>query len=215
MSQLDDFSHFPASASSVQAGLSPSTRILRRLLNQVRHGQLNIVLPSGKSVSAQGTVPGPEANIAIKSWRSLRRLLTGGDIGFAQAYIDGDWETSDLTSVIRFAARNRDTLLSTLRGSRWMRLVHRLGIYSMPIQSAAVVKTSKHTTISVMIFTVTGWILRCFIRRPSGMRKRIHLKLRRKISCSALGKSWRLKAAKNSGNWLWLGRAGGLSGRAW
>lgn len=53
MSQLDDFSHFPASASSVQAGLSPSTRILRRLLNQVRHGQLNIVLPSGKSVSAQ------------------------------------------------------------------------------------------------------------------------------------------------------------------
>ncbi|MBB4096271.1 SAM-dependent methyltransferase [Brucella pecoris] len=127
MSQLDDFSHFPTPASPFHAGLSPSTRILRRLLNQVRHGRLNIVLPSGTSVSAQGTVPGPEANIAIKSWRSLRRLLTGGDIGFAQAYIDGDWETPDLTSVIRFAARNRDTLLSTLRGSRWMRLMHRLG----------------------------------------------------------------------------------------
>lgn len=205
MSQLDDFSHFPTPASPFHAGLSPSTRILRRLLNQVRHGRLNIVLPSGTSVSAQGTVPGPEANIAIKSWRSLRRLLTGGDIGFAQAYIDGDWETPDLTSVIRFAARNRDTLLSTLRGSRWMRLMHRLGHLLNANTKRGSRKTSKRITIWAMTFIVAGWILRCFIHRRSGTKRRPHLKLHRNISCSALEKSWHLRAAKNSGNRLWLG----------
>ncbi|WP_094506765.1 SAM-dependent methyltransferase [Brucella thiophenivorans] len=127
MSQFDETSHFPASASLGRSVLSPSVRLLKRLLNQVRYGRLTLVLPSGQSVVAQGAQPGPEAKIIIKSWRCLRRLLAGGDIGFAQAYIEGDWTSPDLTSVIRFAARNRDTLLSTFRGSPLMRLVHRVG----------------------------------------------------------------------------------------
>ena len=127
MSQSDEFSSFSASASVGRSTLRPSVRVLKRFLNQVHHGRLLIVLPSGQTVVAQGDLPGPEAKIILKNWRCLRRLLTGGDIGFAQAYIDGDWTSPDLTSVIRFAARNRDTLVSTLSGSRWIRLVHRLG----------------------------------------------------------------------------------------
>jgi len=127
MSQFDESSHFPASVSVGRSVLSPSARLLRRLLNQVSCGRLTLVLPSGQSVVAQGVLPGPEAKIVIQSWRCLRRLLAGGDIGFAQAYIEGDWTSPDLTAVIRFAARNRDTLLSTLRGSRFMRIVHRVG----------------------------------------------------------------------------------------
>jgi len=127
MSQLDETSPLPTSISLGRSTWTPSARLLRRLLNQVRYGRLVIVLPSGKSLVAQGSLPGADAKIILNSWRSVRRMVTGGDIGFAQAYIEGDWTTPDLTSVIRFAALNRDTLLSTLRGSRFMRLVHRMG----------------------------------------------------------------------------------------
>jgi len=127
MSHINDTSPLPTPISSSYSGWSPSGRLLRRLLNQVRYGRLILVLPSGKMISAQGSLAGPDAKIIIKSWRCLRRLVTGGDIGFAQAYIEGEWTSSDLTSVIRFAALNRDTLLTTLRGSSWMRMLNRIG----------------------------------------------------------------------------------------
>ena len=126
MSHINETSPLPASNSRSHSGLSPSGRLLRRLINQVHHGRLILVLPSGQVMSAQGSLAGPDAKIIIKSWRCLRRLLTGGDIGFAQAYIEGEWTSPDLTAVIRFAARNRNTLLSTLRGSFWMRTLHRI-----------------------------------------------------------------------------------------
>jgi cyclopropane-fatty-acyl-phospholipid synthase len=99
---------------------------LKRLLKQVQHGRLVLSLPGGEVIAVNGRLPGPEAKIAIVKWNSLRRLLTGGDIGFAQAYIEGEWTSPHLTSVIRFAARNRDTLTSTLRGSGWMRALNRI-----------------------------------------------------------------------------------------
>ncbi|MDT6941030.1 cyclopropane-fatty-acyl-phospholipid synthase family protein [Brucella pseudogrignonensis] len=127
MSHIDEISPLPTVIARGFSGWSPSARLLRRLLNQVQHGRLTLVLPSGKVIYGQGSLAGPEAQIIIKSWRCLRRLLTGGDIGFAQAYIAGEWTSADLTSVVRFAVRNRDTLLSSLRGSVWMRALNRIG----------------------------------------------------------------------------------------
>lgn len=160
-------------------------------------------------------MPGPEANIAIKSWRSLRRLLTGGDIGFAQAYIDGDWETSDLTSVIRFAARNRDTLLSTLRGSRWMRLVHRLGhLLNANTKRGSRKNIEAHYDLGNDFYS--HWLDPSMLYSSAIWNEKTHtLETAQENKLQCIRKSWRLKAAKNSGNWLWLGRAGGLSGRAW
>ncbi|MFS2324203.1 cyclopropane-fatty-acyl-phospholipid synthase family protein [Brucella sp. H1_1004] len=127
MSHIDEISPLPTVIARGFSGWSPSARLLRRLLNQVQHGRLTLVLPSGKVIYGQGSLAGPEAQIIIKSWRCLRRLLMGGDIGFAQAYIAGEWTSADLTSVVRFAVRNRDTLLSSLRGSVWMRALNRIG----------------------------------------------------------------------------------------
>ncbi|WP_273727585.1 cyclopropane-fatty-acyl-phospholipid synthase family protein [Brucella gallinifaecis] len=127
MSQLDEYHRLPASSRIDRTAFSPSAIVLKRLLKQVRHGRLVLSLPGGEVLAANGSSPGPEAKIEIIKWNSLRRLLTGGDIGFAQAYIEGEWTSPDLTSVIRFAVRNRDTLLSTFRGSIWMRALNRIG----------------------------------------------------------------------------------------
>lgn len=127
MSQLDEYHRLSGSSRIERPAFSPSAIVLKRLFKQVQHGRLVLSLPGGEVIAVNGPSPGPEAKIAIVKWNSLRRLLTGGDIGFAQAYIEGEWTSPDLTSVIRFAARNRDTLLSTLRGSGWMRALNRVG----------------------------------------------------------------------------------------
>jgi cyclopropane-fatty-acyl-phospholipid synthase len=64
--------------------------------------------------------------VVINRWRMMRRLVAGGDIGFAEGFMDGDWTTQDLTALIRFAAVNTDPLTATIQGSAPVRLMNRL-----------------------------------------------------------------------------------------
>jgi len=109
-----------------RTGPSLRRRFLVRLARQVEHGQLLIRMPSGEAIHCTGPHPGPSGTLVLHRWRAVRRLLFGGDIGFAEAYIDGDWSTPNLTSLIEVAARNHDTIMPSLDGSRFARLVNRL-----------------------------------------------------------------------------------------
>ena len=51
-----------------------------------------------------------QAHVEVNDGRMYRRLLSGGNIGIAESFIDGDWQSPDLTSVIRVFARNLPTL---------------------------------------------------------------------------------------------------------
>jgi cyclopropane-fatty-acyl-phospholipid synthase len=100
---------------------------MARLIGHLRHGRMRVVLPSGALVEASGSELAPEAVIVMHRWRMLRRLLTAGDIGFAEGYVRGDWTTPDLTSVIRLIARNGDELAPAIAGSGIIRLINRIG----------------------------------------------------------------------------------------
>ena len=115
-----------AEASHVSIG----ARLLKKLLSGMRHGSLTVVLPGGRSLRYDGPEPGVEAKIVLFRWRAVRRLITDGDIGFAEAWIDGDWTSPDLTSVVRLAARNSDDLAQTISGWPVTRLINRLRHHS-------------------------------------------------------------------------------------
>jgi len=124
MSQLDDFS--PATMETESRGGGIGARIVGRMLCGLRSGRLRVTLPSGTVIDKTGAEPGPEAAIVIHRWRMLWRLVTGGDIGFAEGFIEGDWTTPDITALIRFAARNTDALARAIEGSPLVRVFHRL-----------------------------------------------------------------------------------------
>ena len=115
-----------AETSRRTTGLSLGRRFLIHLARQVEHGQLLIRMPSGEAIHTTGPHPGPSGTLVLHRWRGVRRLLMGGDIGFAKSYMDGDWSTPNLTSLIQLAARNRETLMPSLDGSRIARFVNRL-----------------------------------------------------------------------------------------
>jgi cyclopropane-fatty-acyl-phospholipid synthase len=125
MSQLEDSAIPFDNASSTDAS-GFGARLVRRLVSGLRHGRLRVVLPSGAVIDKTGDQDGPEATIVIRRWRTLRRVVAAGDIGFAEAYMDGDWTTPDLTAVIQLAARNSDALEPAIMGSLAMRMVNRV-----------------------------------------------------------------------------------------
>ena len=103
-----------------------SARLLRRLLAGLRYGSLRIVLPSGQELRVAGCEPGLDATIQLRRWRAVRRLILGGDLAFAEAWIDGDWTSPDLTAVIQLGTRNSAALAKSLNGSLALRLVNRV-----------------------------------------------------------------------------------------
>ncbi|TCR03182.1 SAM-dependent methyltransferase [Neorhizobium sp. BT27B] len=126
MSQSDDFSEVMFSAPSETAKLGFGGRVAEKLIRNLRHGHLKVVLPSGTVVEKIGPEPGPEATIVMRRWRALRRVVAAGDIGFAEGFIEGDWTTPDLTALIRLAARNDEALAPAIDGNVALRLVNRI-----------------------------------------------------------------------------------------
>jgi cyclopropane-fatty-acyl-phospholipid synthase len=99
---------------------------LRRILSFIDRGQATIVLPSGVAIHHIGASPGPRAELRLHRWRALRRLAMKGDVGFAMAYVDGDWSSPDLAALIELAAVNAAKSLETMGGFAPYRLFNRL-----------------------------------------------------------------------------------------
>jgi cyclopropane-fatty-acyl-phospholipid synthase len=100
--------------------------MLKRLFGQLHYGRLAVQLPDGRLLDFQGPQPGPQATIVLHRWRTLWRAVIGGVIGMADAYIDGDWSSPDLTAFIRLAARNIVHIQKVINGSRAGAFVNRL-----------------------------------------------------------------------------------------
>ena len=80
--------------------------LLGRMIARIDCGHITVVLPSGDRIEHSAARPGPSATLIIHEWRAIRRLLSHGDLGFAEAYIDGDWSSPDLVALLELAARN-------------------------------------------------------------------------------------------------------------
>ena len=97
----------------------------RRLLDMAErklvHGRLTLRLPDGRERTFVGDDTGPDAVLDIHRWRTARRLMLGGGVGFARAYFDGDWDSPDVVKVIELAALNRHTMAGDLRGAPLLR----------------------------------------------------------------------------------------------
>ena len=52
----------------------------------------------------------------LRRWRAIRRLITRGDIGFAEGYVSGDWDTPNLTALLLAFAENYDHLEKIIGG---------------------------------------------------------------------------------------------------
>ncbi len=104
-------------------------RLALRLAHMIRVGTLTVVMPDG-SAHRVARSPFPVATVALKDARAVSRLVTGGSLGLAEAYIEGWWESPDIRGVMAVAAANEAEWEKLLAGRPWIRafsrLLHRL-----------------------------------------------------------------------------------------
>ncbi|HQT39699.1 MAG TPA: cyclopropane-fatty-acyl-phospholipid synthase family protein [Acidocella sp.] len=96
----------------------------------LRAGRLNLVLPDGSTHHFEGSEPGPTATMLLRDPRMITKLAFGGCLGLSEAYMDGMWESPNVTDVLRLGTANEQAFDAMLRGKNWARfaswIMHKL-----------------------------------------------------------------------------------------
>ena len=100
--------------------------LLDKWLSRIEAGELTAVFPSNFQKVYSGGQVGPTADIKINSWKLVPRLLLSGDMGLAESFLSGEWETSNLTQLILLVDINERALGNAVTPSKFINLIEKL-----------------------------------------------------------------------------------------
>lgn len=103
-----------------------AVRLARRgllaALDRLRSGTVEVV-ERGRSLRLGAAAAGaPSATIEVHDPSFWMAAATGGSLGAAESYARGEWDTGDLTALIRLLARDRETLAGLDHGLSRLRV---------------------------------------------------------------------------------------------
>ncbi len=84
--------------------------IMDQVFTHMKLGRLTVSMPDGTK-RHYGNGEGPaKAHINIRRGDFFRKCVHYGAVGFGESYVDGDWDTPDLTKVIAWMILNHENL---------------------------------------------------------------------------------------------------------
>ena len=100
--------------------LARDTRLVFELLEKLQGGLLEIRLPGGDCRLFGDGEHG--VTLHVHDEAMFGQVLAKGDIGLTEAYLDGQWDSPDITGLMRLLAANREQLKKAVYGS-WRNLL--------------------------------------------------------------------------------------------
>ena len=86
-------------------------KIADNFLIKLKKGKINIIYPNNDQRFFIGEKNGSEADIILNNYKLFSKSLRKGATGFAESYMDGDFNTSNLSNLLLFAFDNEYDLL--------------------------------------------------------------------------------------------------------
>lgn len=103
-----------------------SARLFMRMLANIKNGNLHLITPAGNVYKYGDQQLAQSVSLHIHNWQACKKILRGGDIGFAESFEAGWVSTSDLTALLRLAIRNESALDNAIFGGKLMGLWYKL-----------------------------------------------------------------------------------------
>lgn len=111
-------------------------RQLCRIASRLSVGTIDLIAPNGDQFRFQGPdnaeqaasdrIAPPHAVMIIKDPTFVRRLIIGGDLGFAEGYMRKEWDTPDLSKLMMFLAANHRSGHKLVPGRPFLRIWQRI-----------------------------------------------------------------------------------------
>lgn len=111
--------------SSIIAGLKApaSAKAVLLAILQIKGGSALVTLPDGRQLEF-GDGEGLKVDFHIKNYQFARRVITSGDIGFAEGLMAGEWESNDLSALLTLLASNVERFTRLLEGGPIGKAIH-------------------------------------------------------------------------------------------
>jgi cyclopropane-fatty-acyl-phospholipid synthase len=110
--------------------LPTTAKLALHLLEKISIGSLRLTLPDGHRMTFGSLEDIREnahhADLQLRNWNLCSAVFKSGDIGFAEGYMDNDWQTSNLPELLMLLIANRNQLESVVYGSWWGQLTYRI-----------------------------------------------------------------------------------------
>jgi cyclopropane-fatty-acyl-phospholipid synthase len=85
-------------------------KMVTKFLSRLPQGEIKLTTPDGLDYQFGKGGDSPAIQLSIKEFQFFRRVMFSGDIGFGEAYTDGDWTTSDLPGLLTLLAENESIM---------------------------------------------------------------------------------------------------------
>ena len=87
-------------------GVSLGLKLLMYMISDIRFGSLDVTLPNGSVRQFAGSQPGPHAVWHIKNDGLIRHVLTAGEVGIGDSYMDDCWDSPELARLLQVLHMN-------------------------------------------------------------------------------------------------------------
>ena len=99
------------------------------VLSQGKYGSITVYYAKKKIFFHRGVLPGPSAQIRLLKKKCLDDFFLKGDLGWAESYIESNWESSNLSDFLEWGAKNFHEFSKYIRGKWFIILYLRLKHY--------------------------------------------------------------------------------------
>lgn len=107
-------------------GIPLKAKLALRAATQLPHGSLTIQLPDKRVIKVGGNNPGPEAELILHNWNLPMRAISEATVGVGETYMDGDWESPDVTAFLELFVANETLGHQIVRANHLFRVVNNL-----------------------------------------------------------------------------------------
>ncbi|GAB4059712.1 cyclopropane-fatty-acyl-phospholipid synthase family protein [Uliginosibacterium sediminicola] len=103
--------------------LPRGAELVLHMLDALRGGSVNIQLPDGNAVLCGDAHLA--ANLQVHDWAMFDRIISKGSIGFAESWMDGEWDSDHLADLLTLMGNNRAALTRAIHGDALRLIFHR------------------------------------------------------------------------------------------
>ncbi len=90
-------------------------KISNNFLNKIQKGNLEVIYPNNQKKEFIGSKNGHKADIKLNNYKLFSKVLTRGPVGLAEAYMDSDFESRNLSKLLLFCQDNEIAFLGNKR----------------------------------------------------------------------------------------------------
>ena len=116
---------FTAAAFPLPSTAPAAARAVIALLRRLTVGTLDMQFPDGAQARF-GSGGEPRAAMRLRDWNVCSAVLSSGDIGLAESWIEGHWSSPDLVALLKLFIANRAAVEAMIYGTWWGSLANRI-----------------------------------------------------------------------------------------